>query len=57
MDSNPNNEALRSGRIETTEDVEAHGRFNVLDGADTDDVEGHKVARLVEDDDDTEGHA
>ena len=56
MDSNPINEGAYSGRIEATEDVEGHGRFNVLDGADTDDVEGHRVSRVADEGDDVEGH-
>ena len=59
MDSNPNNEAVKSGRIEATEDVEGHAaRFKGIDGPDTDDVEGHAIkARGLVEDNDVEGHA
>ena len=73
MDSNPNDEALRSGRIEAAEDVEGHAaRFKGIDGPDADDVEGHRFYnsdKSIKDDiepvawkdsgegDDVEGHA
>ena len=59
MDSNPNNEALKSGRIEATEDVEGHMPYRKVDGEpDPQDVDGHGFRGNVETDegDDTEGH-
>ena len=56
MDSNPMDEALRRGIVEDDADVQAHGIPKHVDGPETDDVEGHKVARIAEDEQDVEGH-
>ena len=58
MDSNPIDEALKSGRIEATEDVEAHGKFTKFglpQEPNDEDVEGH-ASRFGLVEDDVEGH-
>jgi len=59
MDSNPINEGISSGRIETTDDVEGHAvRSGRIVEPEPQDVEGHGFRGNVtdEDDADTEGH-
>ena len=62
MDSNPIDEAIGSGRIEATEDVEGHMPFKRVTDSVEADVEAHGARAShvdgpdTEDTDDTDGH-